>query len=298
KIYSGKPFYITVKDSSGKVVNTSGALACSGLDAELSNNETLHLSTNNSSSIYTPGSYSLTVYCFSGRMKDEGRIADGTASFEVVDASTVIPDDLKDKPGACEICHPDWPAYDATQQDVNSRCRGSDIATDEKYNRTLRPIKTDTCTKGYVCNHLIGCVIPTGGIKPPPQPCKRGVKFVKEAAPVGGGVAVTREVETTDPKEIDKCLEFDTGVSVLGLDPGAFISSVFSVLLSLSGMIALYLIIRSGYRMMTSRGNPEAIQEARERLVSAIVGLLLIIFSLVALSVIGVNLLRIPGFGS
>jgi hypothetical protein len=45
--------------------------------------------------------------------------------------------------------------------------------------------------------------------------------------------------------------------------------------------------------MMTSTGNPEAIQEAKERITSAIVGLLFIIFSLVILQVIGVDILQI-----
>ncbi len=90
----------------------------------------------------------------------------------------------------------------------------------------------------------------------------------------------------------------NTALGTISTDPGGFISSVLGILLSVSGMIALYLIIRSGYQLMTSRGNPEAIQAAKERLVSAIVGLLFIIFSLVIMSVIGIDLLKIPGFSN
>jgi hypothetical protein len=47
---------------------------------------------------------------------------------------------------------------------------------------------------------------------------------------------------------------------------------------------------------MTSQGNPEKVQAAREQLTSAIVGLLFIIFSLAILTIIGVDILKLPGF--
>jgi hypothetical protein len=48
---------------------------------------------------------------------------------------------------------------------------------------------------------------------------------------------------------------------------------------------------------MISQGNPEQVKGAREQLTAAIIGLLFIIFSLVILQIIGVNILKIPGFG-
>ena len=68
--------------------------------------------------------------------------------------------------------------------------------------------------------------------------------------------------------------------------------------MSISGGIALILIITSGYQIMTSQGDPEKIKAGRERFISAVVGLLFLIFSLVILETIGVDILRIPGFGS
>lgn len=87
----------------------------------------------------------------------------------------------------------------------------------------------------------------------------------------------------------------------LGIDiptkPDKFVTAFFAILLSLSGGVALMIIMISGYRMMASKGNPEKIEGARETLISAITGLLFTIFSMVALQVIGYNILRIPGFG-
>lgn len=97
------------------------------------------------------------------------------------------------------------------------------------------------------------------------------------------------------------CLEIFVGNNnsplIFATDPAGFVRTLLGFLLSISGMVATYLILRSAYQFMTSRGNPEAIQEAKDRLTSAIVGLLFIIFSLVIIQVIGVDILQIPGFG-
>lgn len=89
-----------------------------------------------------------------------------------------------------------------------------------------------------------------------------------------------------------------TAIGEISTDPVGFVKSIFGIILSLSGGIALLLIILSGYKLMFSQGNPEKAQEAKETLTAAIVGLLFIIFSLVILQVIGVDILRIPGFES
>ena len=75
-----------------------------------------------------------------------------------------------------------------------------------------------------------------------------------------------------------------------------FVTSFFRVLLSIVGVISVLLIIISGYKLMTSQGNPERVQGAREQLTAAIIGLLFIIFSLAILQTIGVEILRLPGF--
>lgn len=64
-----------------------------------------------------------------------------------------------------------------------------------------------------------------------------------------------------------------------------------------AGILSLLCMIYSAILMQTSRGNPERIKKAQELLVSCITGLLLIIFSIFILRFIGVDILRIPGFG-
>jgi hypothetical protein len=77
-------------------------------------------------------------------------------------------------------------------------------------------------------------------------------------------------------------------------DPAGFIVKIFAILLSLSGGIALLLIIRAGYSIMTSQGKPEQLQQGREQLIAAIVGLIFLIFSFVLLQLIGIDILKIP----
>ena len=94
-----------------------------------------------------------------------------------------------------------------------------------------------------------------------------------------------------------KCLEVNTGLGIgLKTDPAGLVKSIMGIVLSISGGIATLLLIISGYKMIFSQGNPEAIQGGRDQFVSAVVGLLFIIFSLVILQTIGVDILHLPGF--
>lgn len=92
------------------------------------------------------------------------------------------------------------------------------------------------------------------------------------------------------------CISVDTAIGKISTEPQAFVRFIFSMVLGLAGGIALILIILSGYRFMTSGGNPEATKAAVEQLTSAIIGLLFIIFAFVILQIVGVDILRIPGF--
>lgn len=94
------------------------------------------------------------------------------------------------------------------------------------------------------------------------------------------------------------CPKVKTGLGIdIDTSPEGFVKDIFSIILGVSGGIALLLIIYSGFQLMAARGEPEMLQAARDQLVSAIIGLIFIIFSLVILETIGVDVLRIPGFG-
>lgn len=66
--------------------------------------------------------------------------------------------------------------------------------------------------------------------------------------------------------------------------------------IGLAGGLALLCIIYAAFQMQSSQGNPEKLKKAQEMITSCIMGLMLIIFSVFILRLIGVNILRIPGF--
>lgn len=157
---------------------------------------------------------------------------------------------------------------------------------DFKTQRGITVISFTPTDSGAPIEGSIDAGVPTGTPRPtsppPPPPCKVGFDE-------NGKI-------TRDREQIVTCSEIETALGNISTDPAGFIRSIFSILLSLAGGIALLIIIVSGYRLMSSQGNPEKVQAAREQLTSAIVGLLFIIFSLSILTIIGVDILRIPRF--
>lgn len=94
-----------------------------------------------------------------------------------------------------------------------------------------------------------------------------------------------------------RCAKFDTAIGTIDTTPMGFIQKLFGLLLSIAGTIALIIIIYSGYQLMTSEGNPEKVQGAKDSITSAIIGLTFMIFSIVIMQFVGVNILQLPGFG-
>lgn len=85
-------------------------------------------------------------------------------------------------------------------------------------------------------------------------------------------------------------ITFETSAQGIG-------KGLLGILITIGGAVAFIIIIITGYRLMTSGGDPEKIKAAREQLTSAIVGLLFIIFSIAILSFLGFDVLHIPGIG-
>ncbi len=75
------------------------------------------------------------------------------------------------------------------------------------------------------------------------------------------------------------------------------VGKLMTVGISIAGGIALLMILAAAFLFATSEGEPKRTSEAKEILTSAIIGLIFIIFSVTILQFIGVNILRIPGFG-
>lgn len=87
-----------------------------------------------------------------------------------------------------------------------------------------------------------------------------------------------------------------TAIGCIEATPDGFIKRLFSIALGIAGGVALLMIILGGLQIQMSTGDPKKLQQGREIIEGAIIGLLMIIFSIFILRVIGVNILGIPGF--
>jgi hypothetical protein len=168
---------------------------------------------------------------------------------------------------------------------------------------------TATCSSGNACAPSIDGALMNEAAN------QRGELFDKGPKTNGAGVNMKgvkcipegdKAYPTLPPPPSPPCVQWNNGkcdsvgsaFGALSTAPELFVKTIFSILLSLSGGLALLLIMRSGYSMMTSQGKPEQLNSARDQLVAAIVGLVFLILSFVIIQVIGFDILQIPGFGA
>ncbi len=85
-----------------------------------------------------------------------------------------------------------------------------------------------------------------------------------------------------------------TALGTISTDPKQLVNTLLTIAIGIAGGIAFLLIVYGGFRLAFSQGDPKAVQEARDIITSAIVGLLLIVFSVFLLNLIGVDILGLP----
>jgi len=104
----------------------------------------------------------------------------------------------------------------------------------------------------------------------------------------------------------DKCLACEaqtpsgvwTAVGCIKTDATTVVGTIVRIGLGLAGGVALLMIVAAGFLFSTSQGDQKRTGEARDMMTSAVIGLLFIIFSITILQFIGVQVLRVPGFGT
>lgn len=99
------------------------------------------------------------------------------------------------------------------------------------------------------------------------------------------------------------CLFDPNGVKVATLDciPLVF-NNIVTALLIFSGIVAVFLIIVSGIKFMTSGGDPKQVEGAKHTMTYAIIGLIIILLSFFIIKIIagvtGVNCITIFGLNN
>jgi hypothetical protein len=84
-----------------------------------------------------------------------------------------------------------------------------------------------------------------------------------------------------------------TAIGCIPTEPKTLVEGILKFISVASGGIALLLMILAALSMITAEGNPDTIKKAQEKFYSAIIGLLLVIFSVLLMQVIGVDILGI-----
>ncbi len=174
----------------------------------------------------------------------------------------------------CPVCSPPFSWKGSTVMDSNGNFTGVCFSEALQTAPATSPCYQDQiCTAGIGCNYKNQLYLPNPDANPPFNPCLGGY--------VNGN-----------------CQSVGTGLGInVPSDPAGFGAAVLGLIMGIAGVIALFIIIITGYRLITSQGDPEKVKAAREQLTAAVVGLAFIIFSIAILSFIGVNLLHLPGLG-
>lgn len=88
-----------------------------------------------------------------------------------------------------------------------------------------------------------------------------------------------------------------TAVGCIPTDPTKMIQTLMKIGLLVGGGASLLITLTGALILSTSQGDPKKTSESKELITSALIGLVFIIFSVSVLQLIGVQILRIPGFG-
>lgn len=88
-----------------------------------------------------------------------------------------------------------------------------------------------------------------------------------------------------------------TAIGCIHTNPAEFVRDLMRFVIAISGGLAFLMMLLGAFQMLTSAGNPDTLKAGQDRLTSAIIGLLFVIFAILLLQIIGFDILRIPGFG-
>lgn len=88
-----------------------------------------------------------------------------------------------------------------------------------------------------------------------------------------------------------------TAIGCIHTNPTELVKDLLKFITGIAGGLAFLMMLLGAFQMLTSAGNPDTLNAGRERLTSAVIGLLFVIFAVLLLQIIGVDILKIPGFG-
>ena len=101
----------------------------------------------------------------------------------------------------------------------------------------------------------------------------------------------------------EKCSSIDlknpgiqTAIGCIHTNPAELAKDILKFAIGIGGGLAFLMMLLGAFQMLTSAGNPDSLKAGQERLTSAVIGLLFVIFATLFLQIIGVDILKLPGF--
>lgn len=98
--------------------------------------------------------------------------------------------------------------------------------------------------------------------------------------------------------ETKHCTKFNTAIGEIDLTPKEFILNIYQLILSLAGIVGFFMLLRSGYTLLTSAGDKTKIQEAKSQIISVITGIIFIVIAFVIFETIAIDVLKLPGLSN
>lgn len=86
-------------------------------------------------------------------------------------------------------------------------------------------------------------------------------------------------------------LGIQTAIGCIPTNKEGFAQFFLGYLLGIGGLVAFFLILYAGFQILTSKGNPEKLEGAKQLLTAALAGAFFIIFSAVILQLLEVDVL-------
>lgn len=189
-----------------------------------------------------------------------------------------------------------WPSCDAIANVVSTGTGG--------LKGTIDPAGTGTCPVG-VGQQLLSCKQPLAnpigwltshGADPTIATILAYITGVPGwVAIITNNAALPAYVCRGSPPAANLPSQVSTEIGVLNAAPDKLILSLVRIFSGLAGGISLLLMLSGAAKYLTSSGNPEALEEAKGIITSALGGFLLVFLSVFLLRFIGIDVLGIPG---
>lgn len=106
------------------------------------------------------------------------------------------------------------------------------------------------------------------------------------------GCGIPDKAGVPDPRG----LGIKTAIGCIHTSPAEFVKDFMTFIIGISGGLAFLMMLVGAFQILSSADNPDTLRAGRERLTSAVIGLLIVIFAVLLLQIIGIGILNIPGF--